>query len=262
MSFKSAPVFLFSLLVAILPLCLPASAFDQPTPGIPDHDTSQIIDYSQDEMQLKQQLQMAEVQAPNAISTARTAYQLAEVFRKEQFYAGALDRYKQALKIITQQPGLAGASQMPVNLDFRLSNPFSFVGGVPPSADAARVFGGIGQLFLDQGQYQLSEQYLKKALQIWQESASGTSGSIGSDEGSLNTAQSMTNLADLYRVQGRFYEAEPLYRRALGLKESVYGSDSPSLLPALRKLAGYYRQQSRLDDAAQIENRIKAVCPN
>lgn len=248
-----------ALVVAFLVSHPSCAGADQVTPGIPDHDAASIIDYSQDEMQLKQQLSIAEQQNPNAISTARIAYQLAEVFRKEQYFGAAMDKYKEALKIIAMQPGLGGSTEVPVNLDFRLSNPYGILGSMPATADAAKVYSGLGQLFLDQGQYQPAEQYFKKALQVWQQSGTAAFGSAGSDEGGLNTAQAMTNLADLYRVQGRFYEAEPLYRRALGLKESVYGADSPSLLPTLRKLATYYHQQGRQDDAAQIENRMKAI---
>jgi tetratricopeptide (TPR) repeat protein len=39
-------------------------------------------------------------------------------------------------------------------------------------------------------------------------------------------AESLNNLAELYRAQGRYTEAEPLYRRALAIQEAGFGSES------------------------------------
>jgi tetratricopeptide (TPR) repeat protein len=49
----------------------------------------------------------------------------------------------------------------------------------------------------------------------------------GPDE--LNVAQSLNNLAELYRAQGRYTDAEPLLRRALAIWEKALGSDHPYL---------------------------------
>ncbi len=38
-----------------------------------------------------------------------------------------------------------------------------------------------------------------------------------------DVAQSLNNLAELYRVQGRYAEAEPLYQRALAIREKALG---------------------------------------
>ena len=40
-------------------------------------------------------------------------------------------------------------------------------------------------------------------------------------------ATSFNNLANLYRAQGRYGEAEPLFERALAIVENVFGSDHP-----------------------------------
>jgi len=40
-------------------------------------------------------------------------------------------------------------------------------------------------------------------------------------------ATSLNNLAVLYHAQGRYADAEPLYQRALALRERVLGPDHP-----------------------------------
>jgi Flp pilus assembly protein TadD len=43
-----------------------------------------------------------------------------------------------------------------------------------------------------------------------------------------DVATPLNNLAFLYRLQGRYTEAEPLYKRALEIFEKVLGSDHPN----------------------------------
>ncbi len=43
------------------------------------------------------------------------------------------------------------------------------------------------------------------------------------------SAQSLNNLAVLYQAQGRYAEAEPLYKRALAIREKALGPDHPDV---------------------------------
>jgi tetratricopeptide (TPR) repeat protein len=43
-----------------------------------------------------------------------------------------------------------------------------------------------------------------------------------------NVATSLNNLATLYRDQGRYAEAEPLYQRSLVISEKTLGKDHPT----------------------------------
>jgi hypothetical protein len=73
------------------------------------------------------------------------------------------------------------------------------------------------------------------------------------------------NLAELYRQQGRFDEAEPLQLRALGIVEKALGPDHPYLGMSLNNLAELYREQGRLDEAEpqpRAGNREKALGPD
>jgi tetratricopeptide (TPR) repeat protein len=61
----------------------------------------------------------------------------------------------------------------------------------------------------------------------------------------------MNNLAELYRAQGRYADAEPFYKRSLAIWEKVLGLDHPSLGASLNNLAEQYRAQGRYVDAAR-----------
>ena len=41
--------------------------------------------------------------------------------------------------------------------------------------------------------------------------------------------ESLNNLAELYRNQGRYAEAEPLYKRSLAIREKALGPDHPDV---------------------------------
>jgi len=62
----------------------------------------------------------------------------------------------------------------------------------------------------------------------------------------------LTNLASMYRDQGRFEEAEPLLIRALAINEKVLNSDEPSIIPILNNLASMYRDQGRFEEAEPL----------
>ena len=50
-------------------------------------------------------------------------------------------------------------------------------------------------------------------------------------------ATSLNNLAYLYKRQGRYAEAEPLYLRSLAILEKALGPDHPSVALSLNNLA-------------------------
>ena len=56
----------------------------------------------------------------------------------------------------------------------------------------------------------------------------------------------------LYEAQGRYDEAEPLYRRALDTYERVLGPDHPTTIAVRGNLQGFLRDQGREDEAAGL----------
>jgi len=80
-------------------------------------------------------------------------------------------------------------------------------------------------------------------------------------------ATTLNNLALVYRVQGHYGEAEPLYRRSLGLREKALGPDHPEIAQSLNNLAVLYLDQGRFVEAEQLlrrslEIREKALGPD
>lgn len=58
------------------------------------------------------------------------------------------------------------------------------------------------------------------------------------DPSGLSAAKSLNNLAETYRAQRRYAEAEGIYRHALAVKEQVLGARHPEVAISLSNLAG------------------------
>src|SRR5262249_30460191 len=63
------------------------------------------------------------------------------------------------------------------------------------------------------------------------------------------------NLAALYRDQGRYADAEPLYKRSLAISEKALGPTHPDVATTLNNLAEFYREQGRYADAEPLYKR-------
>jgi len=69
----------------------------------------------------------------------------------------------------------------------------------------------------------------------------------------------MNNLADLYRTQGEYALAEPLYKRSLKIDEKALGPDHPSVATSLNNLASLYRATNRHKEAKDLELRATEI---
>ena len=69
----------------------------------------------------------------------------------------------------------------------------------------------------------------------------------------------MNNLARLYGSQGRYAEAEPLYKRSLEIREKKLGKDHPDVATALNNLAELYKSQGRYEEAEPLYQRALAI---
>ena len=70
-----------------------------------------------------------------------------------------------------------------------------------------------------------------------------------------NLALELYWLAELYRLQGRYTEAAPLYTRALDIQERQLGADHPDVAQSLNNLALLYQSQGRYTEAAPLYTR-------
>ncbi|MEH2361283.1 tetratricopeptide repeat protein, partial [Nostoc sp.] len=87
----------------------------------------------------------------------------------------------------------------------------------------------------------LAIEYLCKAVELQQE--------LGLHR---DLASSLNNLAALYRSQGRYSEAEPLYIQALALSRKLLGEEHPSVASSLNNLAYLYDSQGRYSEAEPL----------
>ncbi len=74
-----------------------------------------------------------------------------------------------------------------------------------------------------------------------------------------NLATSLNILAELYRAQGQYAAAEPLYQQALAIREKALGPDHPDVATSLNNLAELYRAQGQYAAAEPLYKRSLAI---
>ena len=78
---------------------------------------------------------------------------------------------------------------------------------------------------------------------------------LGPDHPDVATA--LSNLATSYLTQGRYAEAEPLYKRALAIDEKALGPDHPSVATVLANLGSLNESQGRYAEAEPLYKRAR-----
>ena len=92
-----------------------------------------------------------------------------------------------------------------------------------------------------QQEYELAIEYFKKAIALQQEL-----------DVELELSSSLSYLAGLYKSQGRYSEAEPLYLQALEIGRRSLSEDPANLASHLNNLAGLYESQGRYSEAEPL----------
>ncbi|CAN0275875.1 unnamed protein product [Phaeothamnion confervicola] len=67
--------------------------------------------------------------------------------------------------------------------------------------------------------------------------------------------ESLRELADRYRVNKQFSEAESTARKALALAESTMGAQDPGLIPYLKLMAEVLKTAGRYGESTDFESR-------
>ena len=67
-----------------------------------------------------------------------------------------------------------------------------------------------------------------------------------------HVVESLNNLAELYKNQGRYPEAEPLYKQSLQMIKRLLGKQHPNVANSLNNLAGLYINQERYSEAEPL----------
>ncbi|MBQ6656278.1 MAG: CHAT domain-containing protein [Ottowia sp.] len=74
-----------------------------------------------------------------------------------------------------------------------------------------------------------------------------------------DVAESLNNLAEVYFVQARYADAEPLYKRALAILEKQLGAEHIAVANTLDSLASMYHVQNRYTDAEPLYKRALEI---
>ena len=106
-----------------------------------------------------------------------------------------------------------------------------------------------GKKALDEGRYADAEKHRAEQIKAAEK--------FGPDN--ILLAQGLDELAAVYFVQGRYAEAEPLFKRALAIVEKVKGPEHPDVALALANLATVYEAQGRYADAEPPYVRALAI---
>ncbi|WP_414590159.1 tetratricopeptide repeat protein, partial [Scytonema sp. PCC 10023] len=70
-----------------------------------------------------------------------------------------------------------------------------------------------------------------------------------------DVAQSLNALAALYQNQGRYTQAEPLFRQALEMRKRLLGQQHPDVATSLNDLAALYQKQGRYSEAEPLHRQ-------
>jgi tetratricopeptide (TPR) repeat protein len=108
----------------------------------------------------------------------------------------------------------------------------------------------LGAYALGRAEYAKAEANNLRALEIREKA-------LGPDH--VETAQSLNNVALVYRNQGRYKESEPLHQRALRIREESLSPDHPGIAESLNNLALVYRYQGRYPEAEPLCLRALAI---
>lgn len=141
--------------------------------------------------------------------------------------------------ILAVSPSIPHLSELAINL-----HPWLRDEGLLPA------FVSIGYFYYGQGSYTQAQLYFEQCLSVIPKR-------LGEEH--PDVAQSMNNLASLYRFQGRYKEAELLFGQALALNRCLFGETHPDVATNLNNLAGLYESQGRYSEAELLYVKTLAL---
>lgn len=148
---------------------------------------------------------------------------LATVYHLESRYAAAEPLYRRALGLLGKNAG--------------------------ESAEAAEVMGELADLYRAQRRNTEAELLYERLIPVQERLLGREHREVG---GSLYL------LAELYRQDGLYDKAEPLYRRSLAILEKE-PAEGAALARSLKTFAAMLRHMKRKPEAAALEARAKAI---
>jgi tetratricopeptide (TPR) repeat protein len=122
--------------------------------------------------------------------------------------------------------------------------------GNRPNDILAACLNNLAELYRLQGQWAKTEPLHERAVAMYEELFGDSLRDGKAERPNNDLASSLNNLAGLYEVQGRWVEAEPLYNRALAIRQELFGERPNSdLATSANNLGLFYKLQERWDEA-------------
>jgi tetratricopeptide (TPR) repeat protein len=144
-------------------------------------------------------------------------------------------------RIAEQQGDLPGA-------EARCRQALMILEGSGSTQDLASGLRTMGYLLLRQNKSNEAQANLERALQLIRGDAA--------EEGPV-AARLMSDLARCYHMQGNFQEAGPLFERAIGIDQRLFGPDHPNVIDTMQHYARFLRATRRKREAKRIEVYVK-----
>ena len=202
------------------------------------------------------------VKAKDRANEATARHNLGNTYEADGNYPAAQDSYRQAVIILQELHDKANEADTLLDLAGVLARQRQ----TGPALDTYRsalaieselndrgmqayALNGIGDLYKTANQYdQATETYLK-AVAIREDLYPNSNG----------LAETFTNLADVYKAQGKYADAEAPLRRALQIREKNSGEDSAPVVLALNNLAAVLNSEGKFPDAEPLFRRAITI---
>ena len=149
------------------------------------------------------------------------------------------DQAVAALSIIADPERVMPVAQERFDLLYRLLQDYR-----QPSPTRADLLNQLGHAYESHLNYPKAEQAYQEALNFYETLTD-----------SLDQAETLNNLAELYYAMGRCGEAEPLFTRSLAIREQQLGADHPNTAASLNNLAVLYYAMGRCGEAEPLFTR-------
>jgi len=153
------------------------------------------------------------------------------------------DQAVAALSMIAEPERVMPVAQERFDLLYRLLQDYR-----QPSPTRADLLNQLGHAYESHLNYPKAEQAYQEALNFYETLTD-----------SLDKAETLNNLAELYYAMGRYGEAEPLFTRSLEIWEQQLGADHPDTAASLNNLAGLYELMGRYGEAEPLHQRSLAI---
>jgi tetratricopeptide (TPR) repeat protein len=110
----------------------------------------------------------------------------------------------------------------------------------------------MARLFLAQRRNTEAEALLQNAIPVLENSRQP-------DDPCLAIA--LTNLAEAYRIDGRYAKAEPFYRQVLAIVRQNPEQENAEIVEGLNHFSAMLRKTKRKAEARDLDHQIKSILP-